>query len=66
MRVESISKKISCVVVKTNFLNSAGDFYKPLECFQTNKAIAQINIKGAFSEVLHEGAVKSRFLDCLA
>ena len=74
MRVESIAKKISCTVVKTSLLHSAGDLpiSRPWdEKFHTKSVIpiAQINpLKCAadMAGVLAEFAPKSRFLDYYA
>jgi hypothetical protein len=74
MRVESIAKKISCTVVKTSLLHSAGDLpiSKPWDGhfnIKTVIPIAQLNSPKRAADmagVLAEFAPKSRFLDYYA
>jgi hypothetical protein len=71
MRVESIAKKISCTVVKTSLLHSAGDLsiFRPWDEHFRTKPVTQINPPKRAADmagVLAEFAPKSRFLDYYA
>lgn len=74
MRVESIAKKISCTVIKTSLLHSAGDLSvtRPLgEHCQSKPAvpIVEINLPkriGDMAGKLAEVGPRSRFLDYYA